>query len=43
MAASVKSGDFDIITLRQIQMREGLANTLVPSQYILISDGTGFG
>lgn len=43
MATSLKSGDFDIITLRQIQMREGLANTLVPSQYILISDGTGFG
>lgn len=42
MAASLKTIDVDVITLRQISVRSP-TNTYIPSGHILISDGGGFG
>jgi hypothetical protein len=42
MAASLRTLDSDIITLRQIYVRDRV-NGLIPNEYVLISDGAGIG
>ena len=41
MAASLRTIDTDVITLRQISVRS-ITNGYIPASNILISDGTGF-
>jgi hypothetical protein len=41
MATSATSIDTNVITLRKIKVRDPLANTVIPSSLILISDGAG--
>ena len=42
MAASIRSIDTDVITLRQINVRSA-TNGFIPARRILISDGAGTG